>query len=152
MRIRGVQADRVAEVSRSDDLVDEHLSGRVVDNGVEPENKRECPDLPDLDAVGQDQQRECCGDDRPRLWVAISSGRLRYRSAMMPQCRPKNSVGANRIATVTPTAVTLPVSGSVGTRESEEEVTCDAEVAEFLDEFRMVHFEAMRAPRILKSN
>ncbi len=41
------------------------------------------------------------------VWVAMSSSRRGYRSASTPPYRPKASVGANCMATVTPTAVGL---------------------------------------------
>ncbi len=63
---RRVQADRVAQVVRADEFVDEDLPGRVVDHSDETQGERDHVDVPHLNRTGQGECGEDCRKDRGR--------------------------------------------------------------------------------------
>ena len=57
---RGVHADRVPQVARAHELVDEDLAGRLVQHGDQAQDQGDHVDVPDLDPLAERQH----GEDR----------------------------------------------------------------------------------------
>src|SRR5690606_18284803 len=66
LEVRRVQADRVLQLAGADELGDEGLAGRVVDDGGQAERERGDVDVPDLDAVGEREDGQHQGGEGHR--------------------------------------------------------------------------------------